>query len=273
MILADAPVLEVRPLLREERTDLLTLLRSFTEPQWTASTAVPRWRVKDIALHVLDDDLGWLSRGRDADLSGLLDSTGDYRSFVAALGAKNQRWIDGASGMSGRVLCDLLEWAGAEVDAHYGGLDLAGRADVIWASTTGAPVWLDLARDFTERWVHQQQIREAVDAPGAHARFLGTVLRAFVWAFPHQLAVPADTGDQLELDLAEGGRWVLTRRIAGWELDEGEGDRSSVLATISMSGDTAWRVLTGATYDRAAITATGVADVVDAALHVRGIIV
>jgi hypothetical protein len=44
--------------------------------------------VKDVLLHLLDDDLGWLSRGRDADLDGLIPMDGDYRDFVAALNQK-----------------------------------------------------------------------------------------------------------------------------------------------------------------------------------------
>lgn len=32
--------------------------------------------VKEVALHLLDDDLGWLSRGRDGDMTGLLSAEG-----------------------------------------------------------------------------------------------------------------------------------------------------------------------------------------------------
>jgi hypothetical protein len=47
--------------------------------------------VNDVALHLLDGDLGLLSMGRDCDPSGLLDDTGDSQQFVAALDATNQR--------------------------------------------------------------------------------------------------------------------------------------------------------------------------------------
>ncbi len=90
MRLSEVAPLDVRPALTAERAALLELLRGLDDEAWIRETAVPRWAVKDIALHVLDDDLGWLSRGRDGDLSGLLDDTGDYQTFVAALAAKNQ---------------------------------------------------------------------------------------------------------------------------------------------------------------------------------------
>jgi hypothetical protein len=72
-------------------------------------TEAGRWTVTDVALHLVDDQLGWLSRGRDRDRSGLLDDTGGHRQFAAALDANNQRRVDGASGLSHRVLPDLLK--------------------------------------------------------------------------------------------------------------------------------------------------------------------
>src|SRR4051812_30649663 len=77
MQLRDAPVVDVRPVLTEERADLLGFLAGLTAEEWETPTAAPGWRVKDVALHLLDDDLGWLSRGRDGDRSGRLADTGE----------------------------------------------------------------------------------------------------------------------------------------------------------------------------------------------------
>ena len=52
------PVFDARPLLKAERTDLLALLASLTPHEWSAATAVPGWTVRDMALHLLGDDLG-----------------------------------------------------------------------------------------------------------------------------------------------------------------------------------------------------------------------
>ena len=155
------PVTDVRPLLTEERTDLVRLLSTLSHEEWAASSAAPGWTAKDLVLHILDDDLGWLSRGRDGDLSGLL-VIDDHASFVKALAAKNQRWIDGAHGLSRQVLIDLLDWSGTQMDAYYASMDLRGEGHVGWAGDDSVPVWFDVAQDLTERWVHQMQIREAV---------------------------------------------------------------------------------------------------------------
>lgn len=272
MRLKDAPVTDVRPLLVEERGDLLDLLRSLTDDDWRRPTSAGGWRVKDVALHLLDDDLGWLARGRDGDTSGLLDTTGDYRTFVASLDRKNQGWVDGASGLSPRLVCDLLEWSGREVDAFYATIDLASPARVIWASDDVAPMWLDLARDFTERWVHHQQIRNALRRPGHHtSKYLAVVLRTFVWAFPHQYRADAAVGTQVTIDLQEGDSWTLSRFDHCWELDEGAA--SSPAARVDMPGDVAWRILTGAPADRTNLRRSGPSHLVDALLDVRAIIV
>lgn len=123
MDLWSVPPRDVRPVLREERAELLQLLPGLDRAQWLAPTAAPGWTAKDVALHLLDDDLGVLSRGRDGDHSGRL-AMDDHDTFVRALAAKNQRWVDGAQGLSRDVVVGLLAWAG---DADAGrSLELRG---------------------------------------------------------------------------------------------------------------------------------------------------
>jgi uncharacterized damage-inducible protein DinB len=98
MRIGDLPASDPRALMADERDDLLSLLVDLSADEWLAPTEAGRWRVKDVALHLLDDDLGWLSRGRDGDWSGLLPTVGDYRSFVQSLDDKNERWVVGSGG-------------------------------------------------------------------------------------------------------------------------------------------------------------------------------
>lgn len=198
--------------------------------------------MRDVALHVLDDDLGWLARGRDGDRSGLLDSSGDRRAFVAALHAKNERWVVGAAGLSRRVVTDLLEWTGAEVATYHATLDLTARSRVFWAGPGVVPLWFDLARDLTERWVHQRHIRDAVGRPGHHDRLLPEVLGTFVWAFPHQYRADAPRGTVVHLDMRPAGSWTLTDGATGWVLGQGPADAPALLR---MAPEVAWRQLTG----------------------------
>jgi hypothetical protein len=270
MQLTELPVVDPRAAITADRADLITVLLGLSDHQWIAPTEAGHWRVKDVALHVLDDELGWLSRSRDRDASGLLATDVGYRDFVRSLDAKNERWVVGAAQLSRRVVADLLRWAGDEVDEYLGSLDLVAESWVIWASDTPVPVWFDLCRDLTERWVHQQHVRDAVHEPGDHHRRLPDVLRTFVWAFPHQYDAPAPAGTTVQVALGEAGTWHLIRDGGGWTLEEGAVERPA--ASLSLRAPDAWRQLTGLHVPADRICTTGTDDLVRPLLAVRGII-
>jgi uncharacterized protein (TIGR03083 family) len=271
MRLADLPVTDVRDALIEHRAGLLALLETLTPDQWAAPTAAPGWAVKDVAAHLLDVDLSWLSRQRDHDASGLVEASADHATFVAGLARRNQRWVDGATVLSPRLLVDLLRWSGQQLTGFLASLDLRASSSVYWAGP--APLWFDLAREFTERWVHGRQIREACtsDTDASADPHLGLVIRTFVWAFPHQYrpAAPPGTGVTVRIDPV--GSWTLTRVGDAWTLAEGL--RPGAAATLTLTADTAWRLLTGARYDPSDIRTIGAPGLLEPLFGVRGVIV
>jgi uncharacterized protein (TIGR03083 family) len=211
---------DTRRLFVEERDDLLVLLGELTSEVWSAQTPAEGWTVKDVALHLLDGDLGRLSRGRDGDATGLLPTNADAASFAVALAAKNQRWIEATRQLSSRVIRELLRYSTAQIETWTAGADLLAPATVSWASDRSVPGWLDLARELTETWVHHQQIRAAVNRE-TDVRRLPVVLRTFVWALPHQYRVAARPGTTVVLDLDLGGQWRLVAQGANrWGLEE-----------------------------------------------------
>ena len=122
--------MDVRPTLTRERCDLLDLVCGLSDDEWFAQTQVPGWSVKDLALHILDDDLGWLSRGRDGDPSGRLDV--GAAGFVAALNQKNDEWVRATRQLSRPVVAGLLEWAGQQMDDYYAEQSLTSEGRVDW---------------------------------------------------------------------------------------------------------------------------------------------
>jgi hypothetical protein len=55
---------------------------------------------------------------------------------------------------------------GPIVDAYFASLDLDSLGGpVSWAGPEAAPVWFGVAREYTERRHHQQQIRDATGRP------------------------------------------------------------------------------------------------------------
>jgi uncharacterized protein (TIGR03083 family) len=272
MRLAEAPVVDVREPFTAQRGRLLSLLTSLTEAQWAAPTAAPEWAVKDIALHLLDVDLSWLARGRDGERGGMIPETLDHDEFVRGLARRNQRWVEGARMLSPPLITGLLRWSGEQLDAYLGTLDLASPSSVYWAGEV--PLWFDLAREFTERWVHYRQIREATRPGGPDEpqdEYLPLVLRTFIWGFPHQYRVPAPAGTAIAVEVAGVGAWVLTRTATRWSLAEGRA--AAPAASLRMSGEAAWRLLIGAGYDPGQVQLSGDRALAEPLLDVRGIIV
>jgi hypothetical protein len=268
----EAPAVDVRGILTAQRGRLLSLLASLGDAQWAAPTAAPLWSVKDIALHLLDVDLSWLARHRDRDKSWNVPATSGHEEFVQGLSERNQRWVDGTRTLSPQLVTGLLQWSGEQFDAYLGTVDLARPSSVHWAGEV--PLWFDLAREFTERWVHYQQIREAVRHAGDDRQpdgYLPLVLRTFIWGFPHQYHASAPTGTIVAVEIAGIGSWTLTRAVTGWTLDEGPADASA--ARLQMTGDAAWRLLTGARYDPRQVQVSGEPALTGPLLRVRGIIV
>ncbi len=137
---------------------------------------------------------------------------------------------------------------GPEVSRLFQGLDPYGEAlfPVAWAGEEVSRHWFDVARELTERWHHQQQIRDAVGAPALDGRrFLHPVLDTFLRGLPHTWrGVEAEPGASVAVEVTgeAGGAWALVREGSGWQLYEGES--AAPAAVIRMDQDTAWRLLT-----------------------------
>jgi hypothetical protein len=271
MQISQAPVVDVRGPLTAQRGRLLSLLNSLSDAQWAAPTAAPRWPVKDIALHLLDVDLSWVARGRDHDPAGMIPVSSGHEEFVCGLAQRNQRWVDGTRVLSPRLITGLLGWSGEQLDTYLGTVDLASPSSVYWAGEV--PLWFDLAREFTERWVHYRQIQEAARPGHEHPpdEYLPLVLRTFIWGFPRQYGAPGPPGTTIALEIPDAGAWILTRTEAGWSLDEGQA--ATPAATLRISGEAAWRLLTGARYDARQLQLSGDPALTEPLLRVRGIIV
>jgi hypothetical protein len=265
-------VRDVRPLATAERERLVVFLRSLTPDEWVAPTAAPGWRVKDLALHLLDGDLGWLSRNRDGDGTSFVDMS-DRSAFVELLAAKNQAWLAGARGLSRQLVTDLLIWSGQQLDVYEAQQDLLAEGWVSWASDRAVPYWFNLAQEFTERWVHQQQMREAVDRIESHEELLPQVLHTFIWAYPHQFRLAADARSEVEITITEIGTWTLTSQANGrWDLTNRPADPAP-LARLTLTANAAWRMFTGAAVPANEVQTTGPQHLSDALIQVRGIIV
>jgi len=192
-------------LLPEIRHELTDLLRGLTLDEWNAPTACGDWTVGDVASHLLGVELSNVARWRD----GVAESRTVGNDIGEWLAELNEQWVAAARRLSPQLITDLIDMAAGWFEEHVATLELdALEARVSWAGEEPAPVWMDVAREYTERWVHQQHIREAVDRPGLmEPRYLTAVLATFVHSVPVALSehgAPEGTGVELRM-LGEGG--------------------------------------------------------------------
>ncbi|MCH8920095.1 MAG: maleylpyruvate isomerase family mycothiol-dependent enzyme [Chloroflexi bacterium] len=246
-----------------ERDALLQLLAALSEEEWSRPTVCAGWSVKDVALHLLGDDVGRLSRKRDSfgGAAFVPQADADFEAqLVAFINEANERWLQATRRISPHLLCDLLRFMGGETQRYFQSLDLLQIDEpVSWAGPDPAPVWLDIAREYTERWLHQQQIRDAVEKPGLkERRFFAPVLDTFVRALPHTFRdVDVAEGAQVKLIISgdAGGEWYLVRGDGKWSLYL-DADAEPAAAVV-MDQETAWRLFTkGISKDEASANAT-----------------
>ena len=210
---------DTRPLLPRLRAELAALLAGLAGGDWARPTACPGWSVHAVAAHLLGVELGNVSVRRDGWRLG----PGEGEDLDGWLNGFNQQWVDAARRISPALLTELINVTGLRFEEHVGTLDLdAAGPPVEWATGSDpAPVWLDVAREYMERYVHQQQIREATGRRPLGAAFTGPVLATAAHALPRaldQVTRPAGTVVTFTAEGEGGGTWHVVRAPAGWEL-------------------------------------------------------
>jgi len=231
---------------------LLALLRSLSPQDWEKQTVSPKWKVKDVAAHLLDTQLRGLSVGRDGYFPPApnLDSPGALGAYIDRL---NEEGVTVYRRLSPAVLISLMEVACKELAAYHAGRDPHAMAPygVSWAGEEKSANWFDTAREYTERWHHQQQIRLAVDRPEALRHGIMTrelyypVLDCFMRALPFTYRdVSAARGTTISIKVSGecGGSWHLYREEASWVLTEN--DYGQVAAEAIIPQEIAWRIFT-----------------------------
>jgi uncharacterized protein (TIGR03083 family) len=248
--LAPAPRVATAPLFAGLHAELLMLLRGLSRADWERPITATGWTVRDVAAHMLDGDIRRLSAHRDGHAPPPpAGEIATEQGLVGYLDQLNATWVAAARRIGPPVLVDLLAVTGSQVAAFVAGLDPDGPAlyPVSWAGEERSANWLDIGREFTERWHHQQQIREAVRAPGLVApEWLRPVLEISVRALPHtyrEVAAPDGAAVTVGVDGAAGGTWTVLRGAKAWQLCAGAAE--APVARVRLGEDTAWRLFFG----------------------------
>jgi uncharacterized protein (TIGR03083 family) len=254
---------------------LIELLRSLGPDEWERQTVSPRWKVKDVAAHLLDTQVRKLSLARDGYVAEnhVIRSAQDLAALINRL---NEEGVRLYRRLSPAVLIAVMELASRQSAEYHQSLDpyATAKFGVSWAGEQESLNWFDTAREFTERWHHQQQIRLATGRPGILTRELyHPVLDCFMRGLPFAYRqVAAAPGSLVQVNIAGecGGNWYLLRDDNGWLLvDEAWGNKVS---EVTIPQEIAWLVFTKGMDRQAAAAQTTVQGDQALGLHLLGMI-
>ena len=250
---------------------LIDLFRSLAPEDWEKQTVSPKWTVKDVAAHLLDTALRGLSIARDGYVAEAprISSPADLAAFINRL---NHEGITIYRRLSPPVLTALMEVACKFLAEYHASRDPHAMAPygVSWAGEDKSANWFDTAREFTERWHHQQQIRLAVNKPGIMTRELYfPVLDCFLRALPFTYrGVSSKPGTYARFVISGecGGSWYLYRAGESWQLiEEARGEEISV---TTIPQEIAWRIFTKGIDRQTALSEVHVAGDINLGQHV-----
>lgn len=257
-----APPILCAPLLRKVDDKLIELLRSLAPAEWDLPTIAPQWSVRDVAAHLLDTALRKLSIVRDGSaLEGVeIRSTED---LVAMVNRLNHEGVTVYRRLSPNVLIGLMQVACGQHARFHESLDPFAPAAfaVSWAGEETSLNWFDTARELTERWHHQQQIRMATNRPGIMTPELyHPVLDCFARGLPHlfrDVAAPAGAQVQMTFTGDCGGQWFLFRGANDWQMVARPVGMTAARVTIPQ--ELAWRIFTKGVDQKAALAEVEIA--------------
>jgi uncharacterized protein (TIGR03083 family) len=237
-------------LLRKVDTQLIHLLQSLTGEEWGLQTIAPRWKVRDVAAHLLDTVLRKLSLVRDAWFVEDANPKSP-QDVIALVNRLNGEGVAVFRRLSPSILIQLMTTACEQSANFHESLDPFAQAtfNVSWAGEETSLNWFDTARELTERWHHQQQIRLATDRSGIMTPELyHPVLDCFVRGLPHayrRTDAASGTSVLLEISGECGGRWVLSKGSNGWGFARQV--PKQIACKVRLPEATAWRVFTKGT--------------------------
>lgn len=227
---------------------LINVLKSLEPADWAKQTIAPLWKVKDVAAHLLDGSIRGVSLSRDQYFGDPPVHVHSYEDLISYLNRLNADWVQAMRRMSPPLLITFLETANQAYLEHLKTLDPFAKAlfSVGWAGEETSLNWFHIAREYTEKWHHQQQIRLAVgkDRELLEPKFYQPLIDTFMRALPHHYRmVEAKDGTVVQFTISNlSSTWYLLRSRSEWKLFSD--CELSLHALITIDPRIAWRIFT-----------------------------
>lgn len=225
---------------------LISLLEELDPEDWHKQTVARLWKVKDVVAHLLDGNIRILSGLRDGHtFDG--PETNSYEDLLDFLNTLNAQWVQAMKRVSPSVLIELLKQTGGPFCAYYASLDPMEKAvfPVAWTGEQESKNWMHIAREYTEKFLHQQQIRDAVGKQGIiNEAYYLPFLDVCMYALPHTLReVKTAKGNAVRIKITGDvrGTWIVVFNGESWARQESIPDRL-VVTEVSIDAYAAWKL-------------------------------
>jgi uncharacterized protein (TIGR03083 family) len=236
---------------------LISLLQSLSANDWHKPTLAGLWTVKDVAAHLLDGNVRAIAalHNYEPPFTAQINS---YQDLVNFLNQLNAGWVDAMKRVSPTLLVDQLESTGKQYIQYMHTLKLfePAKYSVAWAGEEQSLNWFHIAREYTEKWHHQQQIREAVGQQDAlmTKELFYPCIATFMKALPHAYRnINADEGSVISFTISgdAGGTWLLQKDSNSWQFAD-HSTHTQPLSSVTLPPDVAWKLFTKAITPQAA---------------------
>jgi uncharacterized protein (TIGR03083 family) len=240
--------IEVVALMPELDKMLFKFLEELSADDWNRQTIAPKWKVKDVAVHLLDGNLRTLSMLRDNYYGEKPDAINSYADLIDFLNRLNADWVKATKRLSPKVIIDLLKSSGKEYCDFLATLNPDDKAEfsVAWAGEKKSKNWFHIAREYTEKWHHQQQIRLAVgdERELLEERWYLPYLDTSVRALPHHYRdVKGEVKDLVKFTfLGKTEKSWFLRYENGWELFTSGNEEPK--SEVKIRNEYAWKIFT-----------------------------
>lgn len=228
---------------------LLALLRSIPREDWDKPTLAGKWLVRDVAAHLLDVAMRSVSMYRDGHQGEKAGQIDGYVSLVSFLDELNGTWVKAFRRVSPPQIIQYLEPAMAAQFKAFSALDPKAEAifSVAWAGEDLSTNAFHIDREYTEKFHHQLQIREALGkvdvlmTPRLFIPFIEVLLQGLPHVYK-DVNAPEGTKIQFMIHGAGEGVWTLIKKENGWQLIPG--GQAAADSEVSMPADIAWKLFT-----------------------------
>lgn len=226
---------------------MVSFLKNLSPDDWQKPTVARKWVVKDVAAHLLDGNFKKIASERDHFSQQPDFPINNYQDLVDFINQLNADWVRAARRLSPNQIIELLESTNSEVYNIFRNQDPWGISmrPVAWAGQQESYNWFDIAREYTERWVHQQQIRHAFgNNELLNKKYYHPLLEIFMQALPFTFRNIDREGAALRVIITGegGGEWAIFCNN-GWRMAERP---ELVFENVTIiDGNLAWKLFSG----------------------------